>query len=252
MDINQIAQQIQNAIQTKNWQLVAMTGLVAVVYLIRKYASKIHGRGGDFLNSDRGGSLLVLASGVAMSWMTAVKTGMHLSASVVLSGLVTAALSSGARNIAWDLLRPADEAPAKPVAVPPAAALVFLCLFVSCATPGAQAIKNCEINLLPQTEQAAMACVVSASTSSGDAQAAITACASGIVPSQFNCLIQGVETWWKSTMPAKGEPRPDAVRAITNLEIWQNAHGKTSCNQNDVNQLSKAIWAHVGYASVNS
>lgn len=236
MDANQVSQEIQTAIQTHNWQYVAVLGLVAIVYLVRKYAPVVHGKLGAYLNSDQGGSVLVLASGVAMSLLTAFKAGMHLTWGSVLSGVTTAVLASGTRNIAYDLLEPSDKTkpltplvpPASPPTIPPAVkvlALLFFAGLTSCAT-----LKTCEINSLPQTEQSAIACAVSAASSSGDVQATITACAAGIVPSQFNCLVQSLITWFKSRVPAHGQADAITLATIQNLEAWLKAHGGSTCN----------------------
>jgi hypothetical protein len=248
MDINQISLQIQAAIQAHNWQYVAVLGLVAVVYLIRKYALKLPGKIGTFVNSDRGGSLLVLVSGIAMSWVTAIKNGAHFSWAVVFSGITTGILASGARNVIWDVWKPSDVA--SKVKLPPIPiVLIFFCLFsASCATAGGQAIKTCEVNSLPQTEQGAIACAAAAATGGGDVQSAITACAAGIVPSQFNCLIQGLVAWFKGRIPAHGQADPAYLAATQHLQVWLNSHSSSSCTQKEAEQLSCLFHHRFGYA----
>jgi hypothetical protein len=209
------------------------------------------------LNSDRGGSILVLFSGVAMSCATAIQTGTRLSLGVVISGVTTAVLASGARNVIWDIWKPADGATSSPTTgapppIPPAIVLVLFCLGVSgCGTAGAQAIKKCELNSLPQAEQGAIACAAAAVTSGGDVQSSITACAAGIVPSQFNCLIQGLVTWFKGRIPSHGQADSMTLAAVGHLQVWLNAHGGTACAPTDIERLSTTLTRRFGYAMVD-
>ena len=203
------AQQVIDAIQAHNYALGAVLALIALVAIIRKIAPKIHGATGAFLNSDRGGSLLVLVTGVLGAEGASLAAGKHLSLALVVGGVVTAATASGGWNMVWDIFWPEDKkaAPTLAETVPPAGptkAAVFIPLLLipllavsSCGTAGGQALGKCELNYLPQTEQTVGACVVQAASGQGDAQAAITACGISLGLQQFTCLVQAVVAWAK-------------------------------------------------------
>jgi hypothetical protein len=122
------AQQVIDAIQAHNYAMAVVLILVAAVYAVRKIAPRIHGGLGAFLNSDRGGSLLVLIGGTGGALVTALSAGKHMSFSLLLGGIMTSAAASGGWNIVWDLFWPQDKKPAPslastvtPPASPPAA-----------------------------------------------------------------------------------------------------------------------------------
>lgn len=249
MDFDQLAKNIQDAIAAHNWQLLTVSGLIALVYGIRKFSGKL-GKVGEFFNSDKGGSVLVVIVGVLMSLLTSLKTGVKLSYQSVINGVVAGALSSGVRNIAWDWIKPADgkfmrkkktasneppassAPPATPSATPPTvppAAILLVLVFLGiggCATSGGAALGACELGKLPQTIQSAIACAISAagSAQSGDAQPALDACVGGLGGEQAGCLMGAVLNWFKGTIPAHGQARPETLVAIERIQTWKSRH----------------------------
>lgn len=135
------------------------------------------------------------------------------------------------------------------------AAIAFFCLvgmgLSSCATPGAIALKNCEVGSLPQTEQSVLSCVVSAAAGGGDVQTLITSCGTGLVGTQFNCLVQAVLAWYTGKVPAHGQVDAVTIAAIAHLQVWLNANKGTSCNDSDVNHALRKIDPRMTYASVS-
>ena len=106
-----ILQGLLNAFQSRNWTMVAALLLIGVVALIRYAAPKLHGATGAWLNSNRGGSTLVLVCGILGAIGTALFGGAHISAQLILSGVLVGVMASGGWNVVWDLLSPCDKKP---------------------------------------------------------------------------------------------------------------------------------------------
>lgn len=107
-DANAILNTVLDAIQHKHWQVLVATILVGVVAFVRWVSPKIHGKVGAFLNSDRGGSLLVLLGGVFGAISTALIAGQKINANLIFGGITTGVMASGGWNIVWDLIAPSD------------------------------------------------------------------------------------------------------------------------------------------------
>ena len=108
--ISKVAQQVIDAVQSKNWMAVAILGIIVAVSVVRKYASKIHGPVGAWLNTDRGGSVLVLAL-TTFGGMATAAIAHQLTLNTVIGSVAAALLASGTRNVAYDLAKPADQQP---------------------------------------------------------------------------------------------------------------------------------------------
>jgi outer membrane biosynthesis protein TonB len=107
--LTNFAQTLFDAAQAKNWQAVAALALIFVVYLLRKFSGKIGGKFGAWLNSDRGGSVLVMVASFGGAMATALLAKHKISLNLVVASLIVATSASGARNMAWDLLSPKDK-----------------------------------------------------------------------------------------------------------------------------------------------
>jgi hypothetical protein len=110
VDVQKFLGTVVTAVQSGNWQAAAALALIFCIYLLRRSATKIPGPVGAWLNTDRGGSTLVVLAGVAAAAATAALAGHKITVSLLLTGLTTGAMASGARNVVWDILFPADKA----------------------------------------------------------------------------------------------------------------------------------------------
>jgi acyl carrier protein len=112
-DLASFAQVTLDAVQHKNWGLLASLGVVVLVWALRKWGSvKI-----PFLATDRGGAVLALVWGIAGAIATGLLAGAPLDLALLIKGLtvgVTAiGVFSGAKKLAT--ATKAGEAAAAPV-----------------------------------------------------------------------------------------------------------------------------------------
>lgn len=102
----------------------------------------------------------------------------------------------------------------------------------SCATPGAQAFKTCELGQLPTTVQSSIACGVSIATGvqpGGDVQDALQNCVKDFAPGQGSCIMQAIMSWLKGLAPQHGQPAPNLMVAISRIQIYLSAHPAGIC-----------------------
>jgi hypothetical protein len=108
---------LYSAFQAKNWSVLIALVLVGLVYLARRFGSKLW----PFLGTDRGGALLSLVSGLAVSvFAAASSSGAHSVLQVLGSGLLMALTASGTYVLVKKLLFPsgADQVQALQAAQP--------------------------------------------------------------------------------------------------------------------------------------
>lgn len=91
IDIGNVVKLVVDALNSKNWGLLACAGVLAAVYLTRRF-------GGAFwpwLRSDAGGVVLSYVTAVLLALTSALSTGTPLSLSLLIGALLTAAGASG-------------------------------------------------------------------------------------------------------------------------------------------------------------
>jgi hypothetical protein len=102
-DMAAFAGAVLAAVQAKNWAMLVALGLVLLVWAARKFGGKFW----PFLTTDRGGALLSLVGGLALSIAAAAAApGASGIGSVLLSGLLMAATASGTYALLRKLLFP--------------------------------------------------------------------------------------------------------------------------------------------------
>jgi hypothetical protein len=227
------AQQVIDAVQAHNYALVVVLLLIASVAFVRKITPRVSGRLGAFLNSDRGGSLLVLLLGGLGAVGTSLVAGKHLSLSLVVGSIMTAAAASGGWNIVWDLLAPSDkkEPPKLSESVPPPGKAALLLPFLliptlllsSCATTGGQVMKSCELGQLSQQLQPTIVDVFGG-LSSGDWGSRLGDLVGRVGLGQLNCVVQAVVASTKAQVPQHGQADPALVAVIVRGQQWLAEH----------------------------
>lgn len=108
-NVTQFLNTVLDAVQHKHWQALAALLLVGAVALVKLAAPKVHGKFGAFLNSDRGGTLLVLVGGIVGAVASALIAGQKLTLSLIVGGVTTGVLASGGWNVVKKLLFPNDK-----------------------------------------------------------------------------------------------------------------------------------------------
>jgi len=122
-DLSAFAGSILAAFQARNWALLTALALLAIVFAARKFGGKLW----PFLVTDRGGALLSLVGGLALSIAAAASApGQTGFGAVLLSGLLMAVTASGTYALLRKLLFPsgaqlAEESGAKGAATQAAA-----------------------------------------------------------------------------------------------------------------------------------
>lgn len=111
-NIEAFARAIFDAVTSKNYALVAALAVVALVYLARKYA----GPKVPFLQTDKGGVLLSLATSFAGALATALFAGGPISLALVSQALIVAFTASGGWSMIRKLFFTDDAAKAKALA----------------------------------------------------------------------------------------------------------------------------------------
>ncbi len=99
-------QALLDAVKAKNWHLLVALVLIGAVAGLRWLSPKIHGRIGAWLNTQRGGTVLVLLCGVLGAIGTALYGGAKVDVNLILSGVTMGVLASGGWNVLWDLIAP--------------------------------------------------------------------------------------------------------------------------------------------------
>lgn len=156
LSLDSFLNSILSASEHRQYQLLAALLLIGAVWAVRKYSPKIHGKTGEFLNSDLGGVVLSLSLSAIGAVAAALETGKKLSLDLAVSALANAAVASGLfvmgkkampSNKADDAA-PAADKPADPPASPPAAALLPILFLVSLTfVSSCAAMKQIGINL---------------------------------------------------------------------------------------------------------
>lgn len=107
--MEKLAENILNAVTTSNWKAAAVLVLCGLVWLVRKYAPKIHGKTGALLNSDRGGVLTVLAMGMLGAIGTALLAHKPVNVALLKTALSVAVMAAGGWTMVKRTLFPAIE-----------------------------------------------------------------------------------------------------------------------------------------------
>jgi len=97
------------AVQTGNWRVLVAVLTIAIVAAGRKLAPKLHPGFGKFLNSDRGGAVFALLSGVSGALATALVSHAQITWGLVLAGLVTGVTAAGGVNVYSRIKNPPDK-----------------------------------------------------------------------------------------------------------------------------------------------
>lgn len=86
-----VARLVVDALGSKNWSLLACAGVLAVVYLARRFGAVYW----PWLRSDAGGVVLSSATAILMTLTSALSVGKPFSLSLLLGAILTAAGASG-------------------------------------------------------------------------------------------------------------------------------------------------------------
>lgn len=97
-----------DAANHQQWHLVAVLLLIGAVAGFRKLAPKIHGKFGDWANSDRGGIVTVLIGGMLGALVTPLMAKQQITIGLLIGGFSTAVAAAGGWNIINRLLWPKD------------------------------------------------------------------------------------------------------------------------------------------------
>lgn len=86
-----VAKLIVDALGSKNWALLGCAGVLAAVYLARRFGAAFW----PWLRTDAGGVALSFASAVLLALVSALSTGTSFSLSLLIGAVLTAASASG-------------------------------------------------------------------------------------------------------------------------------------------------------------
>lgn len=86
-----VARLVVEALGSKNWSLLACAGVLAVVYLARRFGAVYW----PWLRSDAGGVVLSSATAILLTLTSALSVGKPFSLSLLLGAILTAAGASG-------------------------------------------------------------------------------------------------------------------------------------------------------------
>lgn len=86
-----VAKLIVDAIGSKNWALLGCAGVLAAVYLARRFGAAFW----PWLRTDAGGVALSFMSAVLLTLVSALSTGTSFSLSLLIGAVLTAASASG-------------------------------------------------------------------------------------------------------------------------------------------------------------
>lgn len=109
MTSDQISKIVSDSVQSGNWKAVAAAVLVGLVAFLRWVTPKINGKTGAWLNSDRGGTVLVFLGGLAGAFSTALLAHQPVTLQLVISGVITGALAIGAYTGVKQIVKPTDK-----------------------------------------------------------------------------------------------------------------------------------------------
>jgi hypothetical protein len=235
-----LAQQLLDAVAAHNYTLLVVLSLVGSVWAVRAGMPYLHGKFGAALNSDIGGTILVLVGSTAGALATTLKAGGKLTPQLVLATLLTAASASGIWNMGKSvgkrlgLIR--SKAPTKAADTvtptdPPKAALFIPFLLLCSITLSGCPWGTCELAKLPQTAIQAVACVTAALASPSDmtedvVTADIQACAP-LAKGQLDCAVAALTKNAEQTvaMKYKGAAAPArALLFISRGKAWLAKH----------------------------
>jgi hypothetical protein len=189
-----------------------VASLALAAYLVRRWTPKtgwLHTGGGMFLLT----SLGTLLGGVAQ----AIQAGGLSKATII--GAIAGGISSlaGAANPSIDARAAAKTA----------ILLLALGVLPSCAV-----LKQCELNKLPQEEQAVMVAVTQiALTAGADWEQQLIALGAEIGVAQIDCIVQAVESYLVGKMPPNASADPRLVAAIDRLQTWLAKHPAKACRE---------------------
>lgn len=91
IDIGNVVKLVVDALNSRNWGLLACAGVLAAVYLTRRFGGVLW----PWLRSDVGGVVLSYVTAVLLALTSALSTGTSLSLSLLIGALLTAAGASG-------------------------------------------------------------------------------------------------------------------------------------------------------------
>jgi hypothetical protein len=102
---------VVEAAHARDYRMLTALALILVVSLARKYAPKVHGKVGAFLNTDRGGAVLVLSLAVLGGVINALVGGGALSFGMLGTAIYVSFLAAGGYSLVrkagiMDLIRP--------------------------------------------------------------------------------------------------------------------------------------------------
>ena len=106
--------ELARSIQSGKWQAVAALVAIAVVFVLRKFATKIPGKVGVFFGTNRGGAVLALIGGVVTALAQIVLSGQSLDVNILINGIVLGVTAAGG----WTLVRRLIWGDAPPPAYP--------------------------------------------------------------------------------------------------------------------------------------
>ena len=86
-----VARLVVDALGSKNWSLLACAGVLAVVYLARRFGAAFW----PWLRSDMGGVVLSSATAILLTLTSTLSAGKPFSLSLLLGAILTAAGASG-------------------------------------------------------------------------------------------------------------------------------------------------------------
>lgn len=98
------AKAVYNAATHKNYRFLVAFALLAFVSVSRRYASRLPGRGGAFVASDRGGAMLTIVLAISGGATTALLGGGPLSFEMVGNAVMNAVIAAGG----YSLVKKAD------------------------------------------------------------------------------------------------------------------------------------------------
>jgi hypothetical protein len=105
-DAPAILNQILDAIGSGNWRLVAALIVVGLVWLMRRFATKIH----PWFGTDRGGVAVALLGGLLAVAAGELAAGRHFTIQTVANGISLAVAAAGGWVMVRRLVSPPDAA----------------------------------------------------------------------------------------------------------------------------------------------
>jgi hypothetical protein len=114
-DGNAYAQLVLQALDSKNYHLLAALAVIGLTWAAKKYGTSIPAPVGPFLKTDRGGAILVLLMGVGAAIGNGLYAGAPFSLNFLVHGLVLGVTAAGGFNLATKIF--GVQAPLNPAPV---------------------------------------------------------------------------------------------------------------------------------------